>query len=80
MSPAPSTTVSSAAHSAVVYDHEYLRKVVGSAVDYMYTMHDVVVPDEFQGHNISIWRPVSTDHLDIIYWSDEHSESEPRRV
>jgi hypothetical protein len=78
MSPEPSTTVSSAAHSGAEYNEEYLREVIETASGFMLSQHDIVVPGEFKRHNISNQHRVSNDHRIILFWSDEHSEPEPR--
>jgi hypothetical protein len=77
MSPEPSTTVSSAAHSGVKDNKEYLQEVVGDAVEDMYTRFKVVVPDEFKGYNISFGYRVSNDCHLTCYWSNENSGPEP---
>jgi hypothetical protein len=60
MSPAPSTTVSSAAHAGVVDGKEILQEVCRTAVNIMQLKNDV--PDEFRGYNISRSQRVSADH------------------
>jgi hypothetical protein len=80
MSPTANTTASSGSHDGVVFNEEYLRGVVGTASGFMLSQHDIVVPGEFKRHNISNQHRVSNDHRIILYWSDEHSEPEPRRL
>ena len=78
MSPTPSTSISSAVHSGVKDDKEYLQEVVGDAVKYMCTKFKIVVPDEFKRYNISFEHRVSNGYRLTLYGSDENSGPEPR--